>query len=151
MRVKEIMSTQVKTVPSTESAETAWETMRASRIHHLVVSNGRTVGGILSDRDAGGARGHALRAGHAVSELMTEDVVTVAPDATLRKVANLMRGRSIGCVVVVEKNRPVGIVTTSDVLELLGRGAIKPNPVSKRAPLNYRAPHRKRHKAYGVW
>ena len=37
------------------------------------------------------------------------------------------------------------------VVELLGRGAIRPTPVSKRAPLNYRAPHTKRHRAFGVW
>ena len=151
MRVREIMSTPVKTVPATAMADAAWETMRAERIHHLVVGTGKTVAVIVSDRDAGGARGKSVRQGHRVSELMTEHVVTVAPDTPLKKVANLMRGRSIGCVVVIEKDRPVGIVTTSDLLDLLGRGAIRPNPVSKRAPLNYRAPHRKRHKAYGVW
>jgi hypothetical protein len=43
---------------------------------------------------------------------------------------------------------PVG---ASEPQKLLGRGAIKPSPVSKRAPLNYRAPHKKRHRAFGVW
>jgi CBS domain-containing protein len=86
-----------------------------------------------------------------VGELMTRHVVTVTPDTTVKRVANLLRGRSIGCAVVTEKGRVAGIVTTSDLLELLGRGAIRPTPVSRRAPLNYRAPHRKRHKAYGVW
>ena len=76
---------------------------------------------------------------------------TAEKDTTVKRVANLMRGHTIGSVVVVDKGRPVGIVTTSDLLVLLGRGAIKPTPVSKRAPLNYRAPHRKRHRAYGVW
>ena len=82
---------------------------------------------------------------------MSDHVVTVETDTPLKKVANLMRGHTIGSVVVIDKGRPVGIVTTSDLLELLGRGAIKPTPVSKRAPLNYRAPHRKRHRAFGVW
>jgi CBS domain-containing protein len=109
------------------------------------------VAGILSDRDAGGVRGKSVRAGRRVSELMTEHVVTVEPNTTLKRVANLMRGRSIGCVVVTERQRPVGIVTTSDLIELLGRGAEKPTPIGKRAALNYRAPHRKRNRAYGVW
>ena len=151
MRVNEIMSTALKTVASTTPADLAWETMRGERIRHLVVMDGKLIAGILSDRDAGGARGKAVRAGHSVAELMTSDVVTVPGDAPLKRAANLMRGRSIGCVVVVDKQRPVGIVTTSDLLDLLGRGAIKPSPVSKRAPLNYRAPHKKRHRAFGAW
>ena len=84
---------------------------------------------------------------------MSEDVVAAAADtpSKRRASANLMRGHTIGSVVVFDKGRPVGIVTTSDLLELLGRGAVKPNPVSKRTPLNFRAPHRKRDRAYGVW
>jgi CBS domain-containing protein len=125
--------------------------MRAERIHHLVVADGRSIAGVISDRDAGGARGEPARAGRKVGEMMTANVVTVNPDTPVKRVANLMRGRSIGCVVVTEKGRLAGIVTTSDLLELLGRGAIRPTPVSRRPALNYRAPHRKRHKAYGVW
>ena len=36
MRVNEIMSDNVRTVPLTASANDAWEMMRAERIHHLV-------------------------------------------------------------------------------------------------------------------
>lgn len=151
MRVNEIMSTSLATVATNTPAGVAWETMQSQRIHHLVVMDGKLIAGILSDRDAGGARGKAVRAGHSVAELMTSNVVTVPPNAPLKRAANLMRGRSIGCVLVLDKQRPVGIVTTSDLLDLLGRGAVKPSPVSKRAPLNYRAPHKKRHRAFGVW
>ena len=151
MRVNEIMSLNVKTVTASTSADDAWEMMRGARIHHLVIMEGKVVAGVFSARDAGGARGNAVRAGHMVSDLMSKHLVTAEKDATVKKVANLMRGHTIGSVVVVDTGRPVGIVTTSDLLELLGRGAIKPTPVSKRAPLNFRAPHRKRNRAYGVW
>ena len=151
MRVYEIMSSGVKTVPVAASAEDAWAVMRGDRIHHLVVMDGKRVAGVFSARDAGGANGGAIRAGHRVGELMSEHVVTAEKNASLKRVANLMRGHTIGSVVVVEKGKPIGIVTTSDLLELLGRGAIRPTPVSKRAPLNYRAPHTKRHRAFGVW
>ena len=151
MRVNEIMSTHVKTVPVTATADAAWAMMRGERIHHLVVMDGKKVAGVFSARDAGGVNGAAIRDGHLVSELMTVDVVTVEKNSTLKRVANLMRGHTIGSVVVADKAKPIGIVTTSDLLELLGRGAIRPAPVSKRAPLNYRAPHTKRHRAFGVW
>jgi CBS domain-containing protein len=151
MRVRDVMSTGVKSVSATLPAELAWRQMREERIHHLVVLDGKAIAGVISDRDTGGAKGAAVRAGHDVGALMTPHVVTVTPDTTVKRVANLMRGRSIGCAVVTEKGRLAGIVTTSDLLELLGRGALQPTPVSRRAALNYRAPHRKRHKAYGVW
>ena len=151
MRVNEIMSLQLKTVPVTESADAAWELMRGQGIHHLVVMQGSRVAGVFSARDAGGPKGAALRKDHQVGELMSGQVVTAEKDTPLKRVANLMRGHSIGSVVVVDKGKPVGIVTTSDLLELLGRGATKPSPVSKRAPLNYRVPHTKRHRAFGVW
>jgi CBS domain-containing protein len=145
------MSTNVKAVVATLPAEEAWQRMHAERIHHLVVLDGKAIAGVISDRDAGGPRGAAVRAGHDVGELMTTAVVTVSPDTTVKKVANLMRGRTLGCVVVMEKGRLAGIVTTSDLLDLLGRGAIRPSPTAQRPALNYRAPHRKRHKAYGIW
>lgn len=151
MRVNEIMSTHVKTVPVTASADAAWEMMRGDRIHHLVVMNGKKVAGVFSARDAGGVNGAPIRDGHQVRDLMSEHLVTTEKNTPLKRVANLMRGHTIGSVVVVDKGKPIGIVTTSDLLELLGRGAIRPTPVSKRVPLNYRAPHTKRHRAFGVW
>lgn len=151
MRVRDVMSTDVKAVGAGLPADEAWRWMRAERIHHLVVLDGKAIAGVISDRDAGGPKGAAVRAGQDVGQLMTRHVVTVNPDTTVKRVANLMRGRSIGCAVVTDKGRVAGIVTTSDLLELLGRGAIRPTPTSRRPALNYRAPHRKRHKAYGVW
>jgi CBS domain-containing protein len=151
MRVRDVMSTNVKTVAAALPADDAWQSMKADRIHHLVVVDGKTIAGVISDRDVGGRKGAALRAGRVVGELMTPNVVSVTADEAIKRVANLMRGRSIGCVVATDKGRIAGIVTTSDLLELLGRGAVRPTPVARRASLNYRAPHRKRHKAYGVW
>lgn len=81
-------------------------------------------------RTALGARhpraGARLRAQSRVSDLMTSDVVTTTPDATIRRIANVMRGRTIGCIPVMDGKRPVGIVTVSDLLQLLGRGIDRP-------------------------
>jgi CBS domain-containing protein len=126
MRVFEVMTEGVQTVPPTMAADEAWELMRRRRIHHLVVKEGTELVGILSDRDAGSRAGRAVRAGHTVQELMTGRTVTVAPHDTIRSVANLMRGRTIGCVPVVDRGRLVGILTVSDLLQLLGRGIDRP-------------------------
>jgi CBS domain-containing protein len=151
VRVQDIMSEAVQTVtPATEAGD-AWILMRAKGIHHLVVTEGRRIIGVVSDRDLGGRQGAAVRKNQTVKDLMTEDVVTVAPATPVRKAANLMRGRSIGSLVVGVGARVVGIITVADLLELIGRGVERPVAATSRWTLKHRAPHRPRVKATGAW
>jgi acetoin utilization protein AcuB len=151
MRVQDVMTKGVQTVATDMAAEDAWNLMRTKRIHHLVVTQGRRIVGVLSDGDVGGRQGARVREHRAVGDLMTARVVTVPPITPVRKAANLMRGRSIGCVIVAEAGRVAGIVTTADLLELLGRGIERPAASTTRWTLKHRAPHRKQHRATGVW
>ncbi len=50
-----------------------------------------------------------------IREIMTEPVVTAAPRASVREVAELMRERGVGSVVLVEGGRPTGLVTDRDL------------------------------------
>jgi CBS domain-containing protein len=152
MRVQDVMTEDVQTVPPETAAGEAWNVMKAKRIHHLVVTKGRRVVGVLSDRDAGGRQGDAVRQSRTVADLMTQPVLTVPPETTVRKAANLMRGRSIGCLVVEDAGRVRGIVTVSDLLELVGRGLDRRVEANTRWTLKHRAPHRKGHRAStGMW
>src|SRR5262245_42033894 len=151
MRVQDVMTDQVHTVSPSIAAEDAWNVMRMRRIHHLVVTQAGRIVGVLSDRDAGGGRGIRTREHHTVADLMTTRVVTIPPSTPVRKAANVMRGRSIGCLVVVEAGHIVGIVTVADLLELMGRGQDRPVATPPRRSLNHRVPHTKRHRAAGAW
>ncbi len=130
MRMSEIMSTPVVSIDAAATGETAWNEMRLHNTHHLVVMEGREVIGVVSSRDLA-----AERRARYVAELMSRDVVTVDPRTTVRQAANLLRGRYIGCLPVVDGGKLVGMVTVSDLLELLGRGAIAPSPRAARGPL----------------
>ena len=68
VRVQDLM-TGVKTIAPTAAAEDAWNLMRLNRIHHLVVTKANRVVGVLSDRDAGGRRGAAVRENSTVADL----------------------------------------------------------------------------------
>ena len=151
MRVQDVMTEHVQTISPSNAAEDAWELMRKHDFHHVVVTRGSRVVGVLSHRDAGGRQGTSVRRGRTVEELMTKTVVTVEPTDTVRKAANLMRGRSIGCVVVTDQGRVVGIVTVADLLDLLGRGVDRPAPPDRGWTLRHRTPHRKRSTATGMW
>jgi predicted transcriptional regulator len=140
----------VATVASHTPAAEAWELMQQHRIHHLVVKDDGAVVGILSSRDAGGRGGATLRARSTVGELMTAGVVTVTENETIRSVANLLRGRAIGCVPVADRGRLKGILTVSDLLEVLGRGIDRPSR-PRRHDLHYRTPHRARKQTRAAW
>jgi len=61
-----------------------------------------------------------------IRDVMTEQVVTAGPGATVREVAELMRERNVGSVVLIEGARPVGFVTDRDLAVSVladGRGA----------------------------
>jgi len=151
MRVQEVMTKEVLTISPGKSAEEAWDLMQGRRIHHLVVTEGSRIVGVLSDGDIGGRNGASLRRDQTVGDLMTDRVVTANSRTTVRQAANLMRGRSISSLVVASGNRPLGIVTVADLLTLIGRGAERPTPTAERRIINHRAPHRKRNRAMGVW
>ncbi len=150
MRVFEIMSDAVKTVPPSLPAAEAWQMMKSAGIHHLVVTSGGRIVGVLSAEDAGGRAGTKLRAGKMVGDLMSSPVVTVKKDDTVKRAANVMRGRTIGCLPVTDGARLVGVITTSDLLEVVGAGVDK-RPQAERRGLSHRVPHRKQRTGAGVW
>jgi CBS domain-containing protein len=52
-----------------------------------------------------------------VAQVMSRDVVSVPPDAPLRKVVELVEGKLYRAVPVVEGGRPVGMITNFDLVE----------------------------------
>lgn len=150
MRALDVMTKGVVSVSPDTSAEDALQTMRERRIHHLLVGSARQPIGLLSSRDIGG-RGSVASRRRPVRELMSSPVVTVDATALIRRIANIMRGRSLGCVVVTERGRVVGIITVADLLELLGRGSDRPLSTADRRGLHHRVPHRRAALPSGVW
>jgi acetoin utilization protein AcuB len=150
MRVQDVMTSGVKTIAPSTRAEDAWNMMAIEGIHHLVVTEGSRIAGVISSRDLGG-RPARMRREFVVGDVMSARVLTIAPTATVRQAANLMRGHSIGCLVVATDGKVVGIVTVSDLLELLGRGLDRGAVSHTRWTLNHRVPHRKQHRAAGTW
>jgi predicted transcriptional regulator len=57
-----------------------------------------------------------------VSQLMSDQVLHVAPEVPARYALSLMARRSVSCVVVVEKGHPVGIFTERDVVRCIADG-----------------------------
>src|SRR5688572_24740264 len=99
MRLQDVMSTEVATVRADEPVARARALMSERRIHQLVVMDGQDVVGVISNHDT------SLRKGTTVQEAMTPSPLVVGPRTTMRQAANLMRGRRIGSLPVVDKDR----------------------------------------------
>lgn len=133
MRIEEIMTRAVFTIEPHHHLDEAAHRMHAAAVRHLVVVERGCVVGVLSDRDV--ERIHGLR--HAgidekwtVADAMTSRVITAAPETSLRHAAQLLRAHVVDCLPVVEGKELVGIVTTSDLLEVLSRGKDHAPPAS---------------------
>jgi CBS domain-containing protein len=121
MRLRDIMSEAVDTIRADATVEEARRLMRRQDIRHLVVVEGDSPVGVLSAHDL-------RRAGSmpGVRTAMSTPVVTATPDATIRQAANLMRGNHVSCLPLLDgRRRVVGIVTVSDLLDLIGKGVTR--------------------------
>jgi CBS domain-containing protein len=77
------------------------------------------LGGIVPLGDTDEYRREALKsAGVTVGEVMSDDPVTVAPEATLAETATIMADRRKKILPVVEGGQLVGVITRMDILTL---------------------------------
>jgi two-component system, LuxR family, sensor kinase FixL len=144
MRVFEVMNRNVETVRPTVHASEAKTRMRQKKIHHLVVMQGSALAGVVSERDLGGPKLPKVLGKWTVEDLMSTPVVTVTSRTPVRRAAALMKGRSIGSLVVTSANgKLAGIVTVSDLLSLLARRPDPDAPRERRRETNS-APGRRR-------
>jgi CBS domain-containing protein len=139
MRVRDVMTIDVKTIQACESCYEAARRMSQHRIHHLaVLGDGPVLEGVVTDRDlradflATVARATevqpvdveaALRQ-RPVREIMSTPVVTVGVDEELAVAATVMAERRIGSLPVVQDGRLVGMLTETDILNVLFRRRI---------------------------
>jgi acetoin utilization protein AcuB len=126
-RLADIMTRTVSSIEPDSTLEEAYEKMRGAGIHHLVVMKAGRVAGVLSERDVERARGTGYASGDdawTVEEVMSARVVVAAPETTAREAAVMLRGHAIGCLPVMDGKQLVGIVTTSDLLDLLAQAKL---------------------------
>lgn len=142
MRVCEVMTEGVETVTPTMPVSDAWDLMRRHGSRHLVVTIGGDIVGVLSERDIGAHLVAHVPLGHRVADYMTSSIVTVDRTDTVTAVANLMRGRTIGCLPVVDGRQLLGVLTMSDLLQALERERL-PKGSRRPAAATHSRVHRK--------
>lgn len=123
MNIDTIMTTDLITIPPTESLETARTLMHDNKIHHLpVVEEDLKLVGLITLTNVLAATDSILRDPdkrlHArdinISDIMVTDVATVDEHASLRQAALFLEKHRIGCLPVESDGKLHGIITDTD-------------------------------------
>ena len=122
--VKDIMKKNVITIDESMWVQKAAEMMTNANIGCVIVTKKDNPVGIITERDFVtriAAEGRPLFT--EVSELMSIPLTTVSPDDTVWNAAEIMRRKGIHKLPVQEGNEIVGIITTTDVVEICSYGS----------------------------
>ncbi|MFI2184453.1 CBS domain-containing protein [Streptomyces sioyaensis] len=117
MRTRDVMRTPVVTVsPDATLTETA-QRMRDCTVGCVVVASGKTIQGVVTDRDLT-VRGLAAQASATtpVSDVMTAPALTVRADDDVDEAYHSRRRAGVRRLPVVAGDRLAGLVTMDDLL-----------------------------------
>jgi acetoin utilization protein AcuB len=125
MFIRDVMTTNVVTIPSTTSLADARRIMDAHHIRRLpVVDKGKVLGVVSRDAlDKAGPSKLTTFSIHEVTyllskitvrEIMSKNLVIVSPDATVEEAVAMAQSKKVGMLIVMEDGRLVGIATTND-------------------------------------
>jgi CBS domain-containing protein len=117
VHVRDIMTSASVTESPKDSLRDAAETMWRQQTGSLLVMDGDDLKGIITERDVmkAVARGADVDS-TSVSEIMTSDLITIAPTASLQEAARHMASRWIRHLPVVDGGAVVGIVSQRDLV-----------------------------------
>ncbi len=116
MRVTDVMSSPVHTVPDDLSVFEAGKIMEADCIKKLPVLKKKRLVGIITQTDLITAL-TSYGMWKDVAAIMTTNVATVQTTDTIAAAAELMADHCISCIIVMKDNRLGGIITERDMLQ----------------------------------
>ena len=128
-KVSSIMTSDVQTVSVNNSLQEANDLFSKHHIRHIPVVSGEKLIGILSHTDIlrisfGNTFGDEQTGGDqaifdmlSINQVMKHSPVTVSPDDTLKDAAQVLADREFHALPVVQDDRLVGIITTTDLIK----------------------------------
>jgi len=116
--IKNYMSSPLFVLKSTDTLMDAVTLFNKHHIRGAPVLDQEKLVGIITMSDVAKALENDLPLTTNVSAVMTTDVVEAPSDTRLFEVIRLFKEREIGRLIVVEDNKPVGIITQSDIIRV---------------------------------
>ena len=120
MSIADVMN---KSVISVDSAMTVNETakmMEDAKVGAVIIMENNTPVGIVTDRDfAVKIAAHAYQITTPIKQIMSSPLISINSDETVRTAADLMHARGIRKLPVIDDDKVVGIITSTDIVNLL--------------------------------
>ncbi|RLI09371.1 signal transduction protein [Candidatus Bathyarchaeota archaeon] len=116
--VRDIMARNVKTVRTDDTVLEAVSKMNKFRIGSVIVTNNGRPVGIITERNIlqrivePGFDPAVVRA----KDIMSSPLITIDPNAAVEEAAQIMARKQIKKLPVVENDKVVGIISTSDIV-----------------------------------
>jgi acetoin utilization protein AcuB len=128
MTVDSIMSREVVTVSPDAALVDIRKRLQEGGVNHMVVVEGGTLRGVISDRDVLEAISPFLDTyseehrdvktlSQPASEIMQADPITATPDTPIEEASRTLLDNRVSSLPVVEGDELMGIVTGKDMLE----------------------------------
>lgn len=129
--VKDIMTSNVIALQTTDDLETAESLFKKNKIRHIPVVSGHKVIGMLSYTDllrisfADATDEYATEVDtivynmFTIEQVMAKKLVTVTSETTIKEVAEILAEKEFHALPVLENGILVGIVTTTDLIKYL--------------------------------
>lgn len=132
MEVKEAMNRGVITVNPEIKPLEAFEKMYKEGVRRLfVLDNEGNPKGVISYSDLIGVLGSLRPTNNnigvlKISDIMTEDVITIDSNNAIEDAANLMVRADVSGLLVLEDNKPVGVITKTDICRMVAAELLVP-------------------------
>lgn len=119
MHVKDIMSSTVHSVQSSDTIATAARTMGEKDIGFLPVLDAKKIVGVVTDRDiAVRGVGAGLRSKEPVAKIMTKNAITCSQNCDIEDALEIMSDEQVRRLAVCgEENDLIGVVALADAAE----------------------------------
>ncbi|MFB9325553.1 CBS domain-containing protein [Paenibacillus aurantiacus] len=115
--IREIMTSDVKTVGLKEDIRTVAALMRDSDVGVIPVVEGDRCVGLVTDRDivVRGIAENKHKQSFTVEDVLSKRIISVKPDTSIKEAAKLMADEQIRRLPVLENDKLVGIVSMADL------------------------------------
>ena len=122
--VKDVMKTNVISIDSSMTVKDAACMMDDANVGCIIITKDNTPSGILTERDFVkkiASKNKALST--PLSEVMSAPLTIIDPDETVWEAAEMMKQNGIHKLPVQEGNKVIGIITTTDLVEICSLGS----------------------------
>jgi len=125
IRVRDLMSSPVITITLNETMEDVAKIMSKNNFGSTVVTSSKgKILGIITERDIVTRLTAMNRLPSEVKaeEIMSHPVITIAPDTDIKEAAKSMKEHGIRRLVVIERGKIIGIITSRDIFDEMVTG-----------------------------